>query len=46
MYIIANHGSEPANFLSDPAMKERIDENHQWVTDDGTCTDMKNMLLR
>ena len=32
--IIANHGFESASFLS-KMMKERIDENHPWVTDDG-----------
>ena len=31
--IIANHGFESASFLSN-VMKERIDENHPWVTDD------------
>ena len=31
--IIANHGFEFASFL---VMKERIDENHPWVTDDDT----------
>ena len=32
--IIANHGFESASFLSNWVMKERIDENHLWVTDD------------
>ena len=34
-YIIAKHGFESASFL---VMKERIDENHPWVTDDACNT--------
>ena len=32
--IIANHGFETASFLSNRVMKERIDENPPWVSDD------------
>ena len=34
--IIANHGFEFTSFL---VMKERIDENHPWVTDDDTMAE-------
>ena len=32
---MANHVFESASFLSNWVMKERFDENHPWVTDDG-----------